>query len=547
MCVTLIRMKTEIPPSKLKIGMFVSDLDRPWLGTPFLLQGFLIENDKQIGQLQEYCKFVVIDWDRSTQGLQTAKSVSKGKVEPDRRDSITPPSTNLNDAPDSTIQTSTADHSVPESIKEKPADVQAPVALNAKDAVFEPTELGHLTLTGTAPQNINKNLHVTPETHIKAGLLASFSDKIKDLFKIKSGFKKKYHAQKKAFDSEQHPATPEVQIVNAKRPGFIPANIELTMYNDVRPVEEELTSAGKAYTLTEKVLHGLVQDLRSDKNLEIEEVEIVIQEVVDSMVRNPNALMLIMRLRQQDNVSYGYGLQTAVYLIALGRHIGLPKDFLERLGITGLLLDIGNIKLPSELLQKNERLTLEEFEIVKSHVGLGLEILKETPNLHTDILEGIAQHHERENGSGYPAGISKGDISLFGRMAAIVNSFTALTNARFHTKAVSAYDALKSISTMSGEYYLDSMVEQFIQTIGIFPVGSLVELSSGEVAVVISQSKVRRLKPRVLIISGPDKSPAPHPATLDLLCQPEMTAAVHILRGLPTGAFDLDAREYYLA
>jgi len=177
---------------------------------------------------------------------------------------------------------------------------------------------------------------------------------------------------------------------------------------------------------------------------------------------------------------------------------------------------------------------------------LGLEILKETPNLHADILDGIAQHHERENGSGYPAGISKGDICLFGRMAAIVNSFTALTNTRFHTKAVSAYEALKSISTMSGEYYLDSLVEQFVQTIGIFPVGSLVELSSGEVAIVISQSKVRRLKPRVLIISSPDKSPSPHPITLDLLGQSEMTAAIYILRGLPTGAYDLDVREYYL-
>ncbi|CAG9932493.1 HD-GYP domain-containing protein [Candidatus Nitrotoga arctica] len=540
-------MKTEIPSSKLKIGMFVSDIDRPWLDTPFLLQGFLIENNKDIEQLQEYCQFVVIEWDRSTQGLQTARSVSKEKVESDRRASIAPSSTSFSETYDSTIQTSIADHSAPESIKEKPADLQAPVALNIKDTVFEPTELSHLTHTETIPKNLNKDLPATPETQIKEGLLASFSSKIKDFFKIKSDFKDKSYAQKKAFDSEQHPTAPEVHVVTTQRPEFIPANVELTMYNDVRPVEEELAPAGKAYTLTEKVLHGLVEDIRSDKNLEIEEVETVIQEVVDSMVRNPNALMLIMRLRQQDNASYEYGLQTAVYLIALGRHIGLPKDFLERLGITGLLLDIGNIKLPSELLQKNERLSLEEFEIVKSHVGLGLEILKETPNLHTDILEGIAQHHERENGSGYPAGLSKGNISLFGRMAAIVNSFTALTNARFHTKAVSAYDALKSISTMSGEYYLDSMVEQFIQTIGIFPVGSLVELSSGEVAVVISQSKVRRLKPRVLIISGPDKSPAANPATLDLLYQSETMAAVHILRGLPTGAFDLDAREYYLA
>lgn len=527
--------------------MFVSDLDRPWLGTPFLLQGFLIENDQHIEQLQEHCKFVVIEWDRSTQGLQTAKFISKEKVEPNRRAPTTPPFTSLSEAPDSTIQTFIADHPAPESIKKKPTDVQAPNAPNVNGAVFAPTESRHLTHTGTTPKYLNQDLGTTPETQSKEGLLASFSGKIKDFFKTKSDLKDKHHVQKNTFNSELSATAPEVQIVTAQRPDFIPANIELTIYNDARPVEEELAPASKAYALTEEMLHGLVQNIRSDENLKIEEVETVVQEVVDSMVRNPNALMLIMRLRQQDNASYEYGLQTAVYLIALGRHIGLPKDFLERLGITGLLLDIGNIKLPSDLLLKNERLSVEEFEIVKSHVSLGLEILKEIPNLHTDILEGIAQHHERENGSGYPAGLSKGNISLFGRMAAIVNSFTALTNARSHVKAVSAYDALKNISTMSGEYYLDSMVEQFIQTIGIFPVGSLVELSSGEVAVVINQSKVRRLKPRVLIISTPDKSPASKPATLDLLHQSETMATVHILRGLPAGAFNLDAREYYLA
>ncbi|WP_239188388.1 HD-GYP domain-containing protein [Candidatus Nitrotoga sp. HW29] len=539
-------MKTEIPSSKLKIGMFVSDLDRPWLGTPFLLQGFLIENDEHIEQLQEHCKFVVIEWDRSTQKLQTAKSVSTEEPEPNRRASATPFFTSFSEVPDSSIQVSIADHSAPESIKEKPTDLQASNTLNVNGAVFVPTKSRHLTHTETTQKNLNKDLNATPKTQTKENLLTSFSGKIKNFFKSKSDFKDKSYVQKNACDSEQNPAASEIHVVTAQRPDFIPANIELTIYNDARPVEEELAPASKAYALTEEMLHGLIQNIRADENLKIEEVETVVQEVVDSMVRNPNALMLIMRLRQQDNASYEYGLQTAVYLIALGRHIGLPKDFLERLGITGLLLDIGNIKLPSDLLLKNERLSVEEFEIVKSHVSLGLEILKEIPNLHTDILEGIAQHHERENGSGYPAGLSKGNISLFGRMAAIVDSFTALTNARSHIKAVSAYDALKNISTMSGEYYLDSMVEQFIQTIGIFPVGSMVELSSGEVAVVISQSKVRRLKPRVLIISTPDKSPAPKPATLDLLYQSETMAAVHILRGLPTGAFNLDAREYYL-
>ena len=134
-------------------------------------------------------------------------------------------------------------------------------------------------------------------------------------------------------------------------------------------------------------------------------------------------------------------------------------------------------------------------------------------------------------------------------MSAIVDSFTALTNPRSYADAMPAYEALQSLTNFNPDLYQATMLEQFIQAIGVFPVGSMIELSSGEVAVIISHSKVRRLKPRVLIISDPNKRPSPHPATLDLLYQPHVAGATELFiqRGLPTGAFGLDAREYYLA
>lgn len=436
-------MQTNIPSRELRTGMYVADLDRPWIDTPFLFQGFVIENDEQIGQLQEYCKFVLVDSLRSTQAGQAAIAAYVNKA--------------------------------------------------------------------------------------KSGMQGSAE-------------------QESASDFDRYASAFDERNVNTVRPAFIPDNIEITTYRDVNPVEAELAPAEEAYARTGEILHDLMQDIQSGKDLAIQEVETVVQDVVDSMVRNPDALMLIARMRREDEVIYGHGLNVAIYLVALGRHLGLPKDFLERLGVVGLLLDIGKIKLPRELLLKNEQLTSEEFETIKEHVNHSLDILSETPNLHPDIVQGIAQHHERENGSGYPAGISKGNISLFGRMAAIADTFSALTNPRPYAEAAPAYEALHAMSNWGDEFYHASMVEQFIHAIGVFPVGSMVELSSGEVAVVISHSKVRRLKPRVLIISGPDKSPLPHPATVDLLYQ----AATHepprsILRGLPSGAYGLDAREYYLA
>jgi HD-GYP domain-containing protein (c-di-GMP phosphodiesterase class II) len=549
-------MKIKIPSSKLNVGMFVSDLDRSWAETPFLPQGFLIENNQQIKQLQQHCEFVIVDWDNSARGLQTSKPAIR-KAEPVKYDSKTPPPANVTRPPDvvnQTTETTGVKHSIDEPITKESDTVQTSSAQPTGNNVQTQTESTPPIATGVTLQNISKYLQATPETQIKAELPATpvappstLPGKLKGLFKFKSDSANKSDIKKPLPASDQNRATPEAQIANIKRPNFVPANVTLTAYNDTTPVADEIAPADAAYMLAGQALDELAQDIRSNKKLEIVKVEDAIQDVVGSMTRNPDALMLVMQLRQQDNARYGYALQSSVYLVALGRHMGLPTNLLERLGITGLLLDIGNMKLPGELLQKKSRLTPEDFEIIKSHVQLGLEILKETPNLHADILDGVAQHHEREDGSGYPAGISGNNISLFGRMAAIVQSFTALTNTRSHTKAVSAHEALKSISALSGEYYLDSLVEQFIQTIGIFPVGSLVELSTGEVAIIIGQNKLRRLKPRVLIVRDSNKNPVSHPTTLDLLWQQETSTAIHILRGLPTGAFNIDVREYQLA
>lgn len=511
-------MQTKVLSSEFKIGMFVSELDRPWIDTPFLLQGFLIENQEQVGQLQKYCEFALVDWDRSAPELRAAYP-----GQPISADKLT------TTAPSPIKQKETL------TIQEKPG------------AVFRPTESGRHVLTHTPPQKAAKNPSHTPELPEQESLMASLVSIVRNLFKKKSG------PQKESFNFNQYQSgfdKPIENVINVDpvRPSFIPESVELTAYSEVKPIEEEFAQADNAYKYTAEVLHAVIQDVLSGKQLAIEEVEVVVQDVVDSMVRNPDAMMWIARLRKQDETAYGHSIQVAVYLVAFGRHLGLPKDFLERLGTVGLLLDIGKLKLPRELLLMNRRLTSEEYETIKSHVRLGLEILSETPDLHSDIREGLAHHHERENGSGYPGGISKSSISLFGRMAAIVDSFSALTNPRPYAEAMSAYEALQSMSNWGGEFYHAAMVEQFIQAIGVFPVGSMVELSSGEVAVVVNHSKVRRLKPRVLIISGPDKSPLPHPATLDLLYQPQETETppLYILRGLQAGAYALDAREYYL-
>jgi HD-GYP domain-containing protein (c-di-GMP phosphodiesterase class II) len=243
-----------------------------------------------------------------------------------------------------------------------------------------------------------------------------------------------------------------------------------------------------------ELLDKLVADIRIGQSFEVERVEEIVDDMVESIVRNPQALMWVAKLREQDITAYGHGLQVSVYITSFGRHLGFPKQQLSQLAQIGLLLDIGKIRLPRELLDKQGRLTDEEFETAKTHVQHGLAILNETPGFDQAILTGIEQHHERMNGSGYPKGLVGDEIGIFGRMAGIVDCFAALTNHRPYAAAVSSYEALRNITAWGGDFFHEPLVQQFVSSVGVFPVGSLIELSTGEVAVVVEHSKVRRLR-----------------------------------------------------
>ncbi|MBC8023965.1 MAG: HD-GYP domain-containing protein [Burkholderiales bacterium] len=335
----------------------------------------------------------------------------------------------------------------------------------------------------------------------------------------------------------------------AARAELLPPGIEVQTYVDQVSVEEEVPRAQAAVEHASGLLAKLVNDIRLGQSFEIERVEEIVGDMVESIVRNPDAAMWIARLREEDISTYGHGLQVSVYLTSFGRHLGFPKAQLEQLAQIGLLLDVGKIKLPRFLLEKQGRYTAEEYEEAKRHVEHGMDILAQTANIDPEVAEGIEQHHERMNGSGYPSGYVGDEIGIYGRMAGIVDTFAALTNHRPYAAAASSYEALRSISGWAGDFFHEPLVQQFVSSIGVFPVGSLIELSTGEVAIVVAHNKVRRLKPRVLVVTGPDKTRSAHPAMLDLLYEGKAGGddPVYIKRGLPAGAYDLDLKDFYLS
>jgi HD-GYP domain-containing protein (c-di-GMP phosphodiesterase class II) len=406
--------------------MFIADLDRPWLDTPFLFQGFLLEDEEDLRTLQRLCQHVEIDLRRSTIDLSPLEQL--------------------------------------------------------------------LALPSQRKQRLIEN-DLSP--------------------------------------TEQPLAL---------------SGITLTAYVDEVPFEQELPRASEAYARTKKALAELVHDLLGGGDLHIEQVDEVVDYMAESMISNPDAMMWVSRLRIEDIETYAHGIRVSVYLLALGRHLGFPTPELHQLGMVGMLLDIGKINTPRQLLEKRGKLTPEEFEEVKRHVDYGLEMLSRSPMLNSNVLEGVAQHHERLNGRGYPKGLKADDIGIFGRMAGIADSFAALTSPRPYNSTISPSNALSKLYEASGEYFHRPLIERFVRAIGAFPVGSLVELSTGEVAVVVRHNRVRRLQPTVLLITDPSKQPLDRPMGFDLLYQQSIgrDTPVRIRCGLPVDAYGIDTSGYYI-
>jgi HD-GYP domain-containing protein (c-di-GMP phosphodiesterase class II) len=523
-------MASKIYTTDLKVGMFVADLDRPWVDTPFLLQGFLIENDEQIHSLRTHCEFVIVDRARSTgsefealPGVSIAAPAHAPIARPAAAGQAIDPgeATPLSAPLDPAEKKAAPARGRPRDVEQRQAPAERPGAARDPNRVYE----------------------VPPAARGAAEDEPGFFGRLFGGLK-RFGRKPGGPQAPRAIEVPQ-----ETAQEFAARAELLPPGIAVQTYVDQVTVEEETPRAQAAVAKATTLLENLVNDIRLGQSFEVERVEEIVEGMVESIVRNPDAAMWLARLREEDISTYGHGLQVCVYLTAFGRHLGFPKEQLEQLAQIGLLLDIGKIKLPRYLLEKQGRLTAEEYEEAKRHVQHGIEILTETPNIDPEVLEGIEQHHERMNGSGYPHAFEGNEIGIYGRMAGIVDTFAALTNHRPYAAAASSYEALRSISGWAGDFFHEPLVQQFVSSIGVFPVGSLIELSTGEVAIVVAHNKVRRLKPRVLVVTGPDKTRSPHPAMLDLLYDNKAGGddPVFIKRGLPAGAYELDLKDFYLS
>jgi HD-GYP domain-containing protein (c-di-GMP phosphodiesterase class II) len=520
---------------ELTVGMFVCALDRPWLDTPFLIQGFLIEDQETLAQLRQICRYVTVDLSRS--GIDEAEylALRPARVEATRVRTTAPsPPTDQRALPRSLV----------------------PRWLQGLFWVFRPNwrPPEEKPPTGHPPE---KDLRPAPVDHVKRAAVSKFKAPSASALERKPGGvglpapdllawlgeqleRLRFSGRHGAGDTDD-PASADAP--RSKRSG------SAKLYYESVPLEQELLRANDRFGAAIDMLGTVMHDIQVGKGLEIEAVESVVEDLVESIIRHPGALQLVSRMREADESSYTHALQVGVLLVSFGRELGFSRDELTHLGQVGMLLDIGKLRIDQRILNKRTHLTPKEFDEVKRHVEYGLEIIEASAVAHPDVVTGVAQHHERLNGSGYPQGLQDPEISPIGKMAGIVDTFSALTSIRPHAEPLSPYAAMQQLQGWADTYFNSGLVELFIQAIGIFPVGTLVELSTGELAVVLEQSRPRRLKPKVLVISAPDKTPLEIPFVLDLL-HPESDSAdrvPYIRQGLAAASFAVDPREYYVS
>jgi len=408
-------MDHKINVANLKTGMYVSNLDRPWIDTPFLLEGFLIKDEDDLSTLIQHCVYVYIDPDR-----------------------------------------------------------------------------------GTSPsQFIKENPRLKSNTYLEK---------------------------------------------------FLQDNKKKVQYKNTKSTKEELPAAQVALQNASNQVAHIMDDVKEGKNLNIQAVRGVVEPILDSIIRNSEAHMWFSMMQKKSAYAYSHSVNNCALAIAFGRFMGLPKKDLRTLAVGLLMMDMGNVHVPEGILNKKGKLTEVEYRIVKKHVIQGVEILKTTKEINEDIINIALTHHERFDGSGYPAALQGTRIPVYGRMAAIIDCYDAMTSNRPFSAAKSPYEALQNIYNWRDSAFQPELVEQFLQCIGVYPTGSLVEMSNGEVAIVLEQNLTQRMRPKIMLILDEEKTHLTEYKIIDLTQQFEDSSnlPLNIYRGLDPGAYDIDPTEYYL-
>lgn len=415
----------KVLAQNIAVGMYISALDRPWIETDFILEGFFIETLNDVEKLQAICKFVYIDVE-----------LTKERIDVD--------------------------------IVEEPS-------LLSKIKTIANTDVKDITFSRSSKKGLPR-----PET----------------TYKKTSSFKTEFRTANQ-------------------------------LYKDITVTASQIFS-----------------DVSSGSDVDLVSVKRSATAVVDSVVRNPDAFLWLTRLHKKDTHTHNRSLRTSIWAIAFARHLGLEKTKLNNLSIGLLLCNIGKAKLPIELLENEDELDAEQQLEYQKHVDHTLDALKIMGRTPQAIITVIRAHCERFDGSGYPMKLMGDEIPLLAQIAGLVSYYEEITNRRIQENSLDPTRAVEHLYNMRNREFMAELVEEFICSIGIYPVGSIVELNSKEMAIIVEQNTNNQLLPQVLILRDSNREPVTVFKLLDLY-EVNQNSSVNpkIINTYPLGTFGIDVDE----
>ena len=281
-------------------------------------------------------------------------------------------------------------------------------------------------------------------------------------------------------------------------------------------LESELRRATQVRNEAAGMVRSVMADVRLGKAVEVDAVQPVVQNITESILRNPGALLGLVRIRGKDSYTFMHSVSVCALMVAFCTSRKLSPELTREAGLGGLLHDAGKALVPDAILNKPGKLTEEEFDVIRRHPRDGWEILRQSAEVPQTALDITLHHHERYDGSGYPDKLAGDQISELAQMTAIVDVYDAITADRCYHQGMAAPAALRKMYEWSKAHFAPGLVQDFMRCVGIYPVGSLVLLESGRLGVVVEQNEASLLTPRVNVFFNTKKNVYIKPEQLDL-------------------------------
>lgn len=311
----------------------------------------------------------------------------------------------------------------------------------------------------------------------------------------------------------------EEELVEIETPVEIETKAEPVSFDSIESVsmDAELGRAAKIVGKSKQAVFSMFSEARMGNAIDADNAMPLVEEIASSVMRNPGALIGLVRLKTADDYTYMHSVAVCALMIALSRMLGLDDKQTREAGLAGLLHDIGKMAVSGEILNKPGKLTDEEFVAVKEHPSEGYKMLLEATGIGEIALDVCLHHHEKMDGTGYPKGLAGDQISLYAKMGAVCDVYDAITSNRPYKQGWCPAESLKKMSEWSKGHFDPAVFQAFVKSIGIYPVGTLVRLQSGRLGVVVEQQTGKSLMlPKVRVFFSTKSSAYITPVLLDL-------------------------------